>query len=208
MASLTGQVMYRERIALRPGSIVTVKLVDVSRADVKATVLAEQRIENPVSVPVPFKLDYDADVIDARMSYAVQAYIHDATGRLLWVSTKHIGVLTRGKPANNIEVWVSRVDSHKGRSSRTSAMQQTAAGKTLVFDCEGFEVVVRTGHGEITLFLPGRDAVLPQVRAASGVKYADNGMQFWMKGNEALLELDGVRHGNCQRTSVRGPRAG
>ena len=46
--SLTGHVMYRERIALRPGSIVTVKLVDVSRADVKATVLAEQRIENPL----------------------------------------------------------------------------------------------------------------------------------------------------------------
>jgi membrane-bound inhibitor of C-type lysozyme len=81
-------------------------------------------------------------------------------------------------------------------------------GKTLVFECEGFELVVRTGSSEITLYLPGRVAVLPQVRAASGVKYADNGILFWMKGSVALFELDGIRHGKCQRTSVREPQSG
>ena len=196
MASLTGQVMYRERIALRPGSIVTVKLVDVSRADVKATVLAEQRIENPVSIPVPFKLDYDSDAIDARMSYAVQAYIHDAAGRLLWASTEHIGVLTRGNPADNIEVWVYRIGSHMD-SFRKPVIQLAAAGKTLVLDCEGLEVVVRTGPDEITLYLPGRDVVLPQVQAASGVKYEGQGLLLWMKGDDALFEVDGVRYTGC-----------
>jgi len=43
-----------------------------------------------------------------------------------------------------------------------------APGKTQVFYCEGSELVVRTGPGEITLYLPDRDVVLPQVRAASG----------------------------------------
>ena len=80
-----------------------------------------------------------------------------------------------------------------------------APGKTQDFYCEGSELVVRTGPGEITLYLPDRDVVLPQVRAASGAKYADNGILFWMKGSGALFELDGVRHGNCQYISVREP---
>ncbi len=113
IASVTGQVIYRERIALQPDSVVTVKLVDVSRADAKATLLAEQRITNPGSVPVPFKLDYDPGVIDARMSYAVQAQIHDASKKLLWTTTEHIGVITRENPKNNIDARVHPVNSGK-----------------------------------------------------------------------------------------------
>ena len=196
LASVTGHVIYRERITLRPGSIVTVKLVDVSRADVKATVLAEQRIENPATVPVTFQLDYDPDVIDARMSYAVQAQIHDAAGRLLWTTTEHIGVLTRGKASSDVDVRVVRVGSRKD-SSHADGMQLTAVGKTQVFDCQGFELVVRTGHGEVALYLPDRYAVLPQVRAASGVKYEGQGLLLWMKGDEALFEVDGVYYTGC-----------
>ncbi len=175
MASMTGHVIYRERIALRPGSIVMVKLVDVSRADVKATLLAEQRIENPVTVPVPFQLDYNPDVIDARMSYAVQAQIHDAAGQLLWTTTEHIGVLTRGNAATDVEVRVHRVERRKD-SFHANGMQPTEAGKTLVFDCQGIELVVRTGPGEAASYLSGRYAVFPQVRPAPGVKYEGEGL--------------------------------
>ena len=201
MASVTGHVTYRERIALRPGSIVTVRLLDVSRADVKATLLAEQRIENLATVPVPFQLDYDPDVIDGRMSYAVQAQIHDAAGQLLWTTTEHIGVLTRGNAATDVEVRVHRVGSRRD-SFHADGIQPTALGKTLVFDCQGFELVVRTGPGEITLYLPDRSAVLPQVRAASGVKYEGEGLLLWMKGDEAIFEMDGVRYTGCQRTPM------
>lgn len=204
LASVTGYVTYRERIALRPGSVVTVKLLDVSRADVKATVLAEQRIENPATVPVPFQLDYDTALINAGMSYAVRAQIHDATGQLQWTTTEHIGILTRGNKASDIEVRVRRVGSHD-ESSHASGMQSAAMGKTLVFNCQGFELVVRTGRNAITLYLPDRNVVLPQVRAASGVKYEGQGLLFWMKGDEALFEMDGTRHTGCQRTLVPMP---
>ena len=99
MASMTGHVMYRERIVLQPGSIVTVKLVDVSRADVKTMVLAEQHIENPASVPIPFKLDYDPEVIDVRMSYAVHAQIHDSTGLLDKDRSQAAGESNEGMPS-------------------------------------------------------------------------------------------------------------
>ena len=111
-ASLTGQVFYRERMAMPLGSIVTVRLEDVSRADAKATVLAEQRIEGAISVPIPFRLDYDPADIDSHMSYAIRVQIRDVSGGLLWTTTQHTGVLTRGNPGNDIEVWVQRVGSH------------------------------------------------------------------------------------------------
>jgi len=109
LASLSGQVFYRERMALPPGTTVTVRLVDVSRADAKATLLAEQRIKNPATVPVPFQLEYDPGVIDARMSYAVQAQIRDVAGQLLWTTTEHTGVLTRENPVSDIQLLVQRV---------------------------------------------------------------------------------------------------
>lgn len=60
------------------------------------------------------------------------------------------------------------------------------------YDCEGLEVTVRPGDGELTVILPDRSIVLPQVEAASGAKYADDDAAFWGKGiNSAQLTLDG-----------------
>lgn len=60
------------------------------------------------------------------------------------------------------------------------------------YDCDGLEVAVRPGDGELTLILPDRTIVLPQVEAASGAKYAEGDAVFWGKGiNSAELTLDG-----------------
>ena len=55
---LAGKVMYRERMAMPEGASVTVTLADVSRADAPARTIAEQHIDNPGQVPVPFELRY------------------------------------------------------------------------------------------------------------------------------------------------------
>lgn len=85
---------------------------------------------------------------------------------------------------------------------------------TAVFDCgdpqgSGFSVVTRTGAGEIAVWLPlqfGRPyLVLGQVPAASGAKYAADGVVFWTHGDEALLEVFDQRYPGCklnQRSSV------
>ena len=43
-AAVTGTVTYRQRIALAPGSVITVQIQDVSRMDVAAEVIGEQVI--------------------------------------------------------------------------------------------------------------------------------------------------------------------
>ena len=77
--------------------------------------------------------------------------------------------------------------------------------RTLVFDGTGLELVLRTGPGEIALYLPERYVVLSQVRASSGVRYEEEGILLWMKGDEAMLEVDGVRYADCRRHPLREP---
>ena len=100
MASVTGSVTYRQRIALAPSAEIKVQLVDVSRADAPAIVLGEQIIDaNGRQVPFAFEIPYLADSIEANHSYAVQARI-EVGGRLLFISDQNYAVITRGAPSH------------------------------------------------------------------------------------------------------------
>lgn len=108
---LTGNVTYRERIALPPNAVVEVTLQDVSRAGAPATILATQTIAaNGAQAPIPFALDFDPTQIVERNTYAVRARITE-DGQLTWTSTQQHPVLTRGAPVDNVEIIVERVAS-------------------------------------------------------------------------------------------------
>jgi uncharacterized lipoprotein YbaY/predicted secreted protein len=108
-ATVTGEVLYRERIALPPSARVIVQLQDVSFADAAATVLAEQVIDPAgKGPPYAFTLTYDAAKIDSRFSYAVSADIKDGD-KQLFTNTERYGVITQGNPVSGIQVVVSPV---------------------------------------------------------------------------------------------------
>ena len=92
---IRGSVFYRERIAMPEGSVVTVRLLDTSRAGAPAEVIGEHVIEEPANVPVAFEIGYEPDAIDDSHSYAVAAQIA-VNGQVAWRSTIHHPVLTRG----------------------------------------------------------------------------------------------------------------
>jgi putative lipoprotein len=105
---VTGSVTYRERIALPPTAVVKVRLVDVSRADAPADLLAEQAISAAgKQVPIEFALTFDPARIDAAHTYAVQVRIED-DGRLLFISDMHHPVITHEQP-HHVDVVVRRV---------------------------------------------------------------------------------------------------
>ena len=99
VATVTGTVTYRERIALSPNAVVEVKLLDVSRADAPATIIGEQFIENPGQVPVAFQIEYNPAVIDDSLTYVVQARITES-GEPAFISDATHTVLTRGSPTH------------------------------------------------------------------------------------------------------------
>lgn len=98
-AAVTGTLSYRERIALPPTAVVKVQLLDVSFADVAATVLDSLtlRPSEGKQVPSEFLLRYDPAQINARNTYAVRAQIL-ADGQLLFTTTQAYPVITRGNP--------------------------------------------------------------------------------------------------------------
>jgi putative lipoprotein len=91
-AQVTGTLMYRERVALRPGSVAEVWLLDTSLADAPAVEIAYQKIEDPGNPP--------AD-------------------QLLFTSDTHYPVLTRGA-GNTAEVMLIMVDRTQTKSDASS----------------------------------------------------------------------------------------
>jgi uncharacterized membrane protein/membrane-bound inhibitor of C-type lysozyme len=60
------------------------------------------------------------------------------------------------------------------------------------YDCEGTQVTVRPGDGELTVNLPQISVTLPQVEAASGARYSDGDTGFWGKEiDSGILTLEG-----------------
>lgn len=95
---VSGTVTYRSRMALPPNAVLTVRLVDVSRADAPSVTIAEQRISTAgKQVPIPFDMAYDRSKIVERNRYSIQAEIRDA-GRLLFITDTNYPVITQGNP--------------------------------------------------------------------------------------------------------------
>ena len=107
MRVISGEVWYRERIALPPGAVVTVTLEDQSRADAPATVLTDYtHVVDDKAPPYSFRLVYDPSAIDDRMTYGLRAGIeHD--GKLMFTSTEHIDPFA-GEPGEPVRIMVSK----------------------------------------------------------------------------------------------------
>jgi putative lipoprotein len=104
MRVISGEVMYRERMALPPGAKVIVTLEDQSRADAPATVLTDYtHIVDGDGPPYSFRLVYNPAAIDERMRYGVRAKI-EHEGELLFSSTEHIDPFADGP----LEIMVTR----------------------------------------------------------------------------------------------------
>ncbi|MEY8842813.1 YbaY family lipoprotein [Cribrihabitans sp. XS_ASV171] len=91
---IEGSAGYRERIAVLPGSVLQVELLDVSKADAPAEVLSSRRYALK-GVPAAFELHYDDALIDERMRYVLRAEIR-REGRLLFTTDTSYPVLTQG----------------------------------------------------------------------------------------------------------------
>jgi putative lipoprotein len=141
-ATLTGTVTYRPRIALPPNAVLSVKLLDVSRADAPSVTLTETRVgTDGDQVPLPFSLDYASADVEPRNRYVVRAEIFDAAGVLLWTTDTAVPVLTQGAPRDGVEVVLAQVTEVDpagtlvGRTWRLSEIRE-ASGVTLSYEGE------------------------------------------------------------------------
>lgn len=96
--SVTGNITYRERIALPPTAQVEIQLADVSLMDAPSKTIAQQSFTaDGRQVPFPFTLTVDQRRLDPRGSYAVSARITDASGKLMFITDTRNSVTFRGQ---------------------------------------------------------------------------------------------------------------
>lgn len=93
---VTGTVMADAPIGLAPGATLIVRLLDVTRAESDATVVAEQTF-NVAGLPAEFVLPYDKAEVNSIRSYAVDASVMDQ-GAVRFIAVNRVGALTQGKP--------------------------------------------------------------------------------------------------------------
>ena len=109
--TVSGTVVFRERIGLTQESRLELELKDVSLSDTPARVIATAAIDNPGQSPIAFTIEYDAQQIDERHSYSIGARVLDR-GQLILVSDSISPALTRNAPAE-AKVFVVRVSQNK-----------------------------------------------------------------------------------------------
>jgi len=99
-------VLYRERMMLPAGAVVTARVSDVSRMDAAAIVLAEATMTPTTAPPYGFELAVDPSRFDDRAQLSASARI-EVDGELLFVSDTMCPVITNGAPTE-VEVTVVR----------------------------------------------------------------------------------------------------
>ncbi|MGB6118961.1 MAG: YbaY family lipoprotein [Mesorhizobium sp.] len=139
---LSGNVFYRERMALPPSARIEVSLVDVSLADAPSRVIARTSFRARGSAPFNYELRYDSDDISRRRRYALQARITDGD-RLLFISTTSNPVFTGGR--DNTDIRVERVSAPEAPSGPRGEWRIVAIDgrrvasreATMTFDADG-----------------------------------------------------------------------
>jgi len=110
-ASLSGTVVFRERIGLTAKSRLEVELQDVSLSNAPPAVIATAAIDNPGQSPITFSIEYDPALINEKRSYSVSAKVMDS-GHLILVTDSISPVLTGNAPAE-AQVFTVRVSQNK-----------------------------------------------------------------------------------------------
>jgi len=88
MFEATGEITYRERIALPPQSVAVVTLRDVTVENAASTVIAEQRIDlSGRQVPIAFRVAVDRAKLQAQRKYSIRGTILGPESKVLWTTT-------------------------------------------------------------------------------------------------------------------------
>lgn len=107
--AVVGSVTYKEKISLQPEAEVTIRLVDITKADSPAVLIEELTFPSDGDqVPFQFVVPYNPDEIDPEAMIAVNASI-SLEGKLLFTSTSIHPVITRGNPST-VEIILQKVN--------------------------------------------------------------------------------------------------
>lgn len=125
-AEVTGEIVYKERIALPEDAIVKVQIQNISLADAPAQVIGEQiYVTEGKQVPLPFAVPYNPADIEENIMYGLSIRIEAADGTLLFINDTAIPVITNDNPTSDIVANVIMVNSPAGSEEMSMVDENT-----------------------------------------------------------------------------------
>lgn len=173
---INGSLNYKEKIALPSQTTFKLLLVNNQASQIEDLIITKQEKEIHGQVPIDFKLKLDRDKIDSASNYSLQAVIKSRNNQVLWQGSKKIN--DSAKLAEKQEIFLKQV---RGQISKE------------VFKTEESYLKLLALEGLAQIIYKGEEYILSQLRTASGVKYANEQISFWNKGDEALIEKEDKR---------------
>ena len=197
--SIVGTATYRERIPV-PGAQLHVQLIDDRLADTQTAVIADKHIVDAAGPPYRFTLPFDPAKVRDGGRYGLHASLYDSDGRLWFVTDTRTPVT----PGQEIAVQLAMVRASADPGVSTLPVDDDAV---VHWQCGDLRVASRfePSPATVQLWWSGRSTTLPQALAASGARYADEGREFWTKGDTARLTLAGDEARECTRSDVASP---
>src|SRR5690606_24242404 len=128
--TLSGEVTYRERIALPPGAALRVKLIDLTAPGTPTRVEASAPISTPGQVPLTFTLNFDDGAINADHRPAVVAEI--SVGIELWFRNATPYEVNPLQPAEAIMIVADFVGRRTLQTGPESAPPEPASVEDLL----------------------------------------------------------------------------
>jgi uncharacterized lipoprotein YbaY/heat shock protein HslJ len=104
--AITGKASYRERLAVPGDAVFEVMLLDVSRADAPAPVVAKQTSSPAGAMPFAVRVPYDPSKIDPKRRYSVRATLR--SGPMRWSTDAVYPVLTHGA-GKTVDLLLKRI---------------------------------------------------------------------------------------------------
>lgn len=149
--TVKGALAYRERIALPPAATANITVSDISIADRKAPLIAEQSIDlGSRQVPIDFELVLAKAKLKPRARYSLRGSISGPNGQLMWATdTAHI--IDPSKPVNDLGTLTLVRASQKNKSS-TPALQ----GHTWVVENIAGGGVIDAAHATLNFGTGGK----------------------------------------------------
>ncbi|MEO1201113.1 MAG: META domain-containing protein [Pseudomonadota bacterium] len=191
VSRVTGTLRYRDRMLLKPGSVVEVWLLDTSLADAEATEIAYQRIDHPGQQLVRFQLRYDPADIREDGVYSVRAEVRYGEA-LLYTTDTHYPVLTRGA-GDVVEIQLVRVATPPPRQDRASKPDSSLANTYWKLTSIDGKPFTRSGDGREPHLMLVRDLT---ARGSSGCNTFTGGYETY---------AGSLRFGNLATTRMACP---
>jgi putative lipoprotein len=189
MSEITGIIVPQHDITMSDGDTLKVSLLDISRADTKADVLAMQQLWGKNNWPIVYRLEYFDDQVKPGHRYAIQARLESASGQLLAITDEqHAVELSSLEAVSERNIVISGVDG--------TGVKQIPVRKFLCAD-NSFSVQFSQEYLVLREGQYGAAHILRRMKSASGAHYSSNEVDFWDKGGQAVITLQGKTFRPC-----------